>query len=197
MKTLVIHPDDRSTDFLCLIYEPVKNKTVITGNITKGMLRKKIDCHDRILMMGHGSTAGLFSVGQFPGAYPYIVDDSMAESLRNKDCIFIWCHADQYMRRNRLYGFFTGMFISEVSEAIWYDFDDIYDLDILIEESNYGFAEIVSRCINEPLDVLHQKVLVEYGKLAKTNPIVLFNIKRIGMSQPEPVLFSDQVGKIL
>jgi len=71
MKTLVIHPDDRSTDFLSPIYEPVKNKTVITGGITKEQLRKHIQDHDRILMMGHGSPAGLVSVGRFPGIYQY------------------------------------------------------------------------------------------------------------------------------
>lgn len=56
MKTLVIHPADRSTDFLCPIYEPVKNKTVITGGITKEHLRKYIRDHDRIQIMGHGET---------------------------------------------------------------------------------------------------------------------------------------------
>lgn len=197
MKTLIIHPQDPTTRFLWGIYDTIPNKTVITGNITKDQLRKKIDEHDRILMMGHGSPAGLFSVGQFPDAYPYIIDDTMVESLRNKDCIFIWCHADQFVLRNRITGFYTGMFISEASEAIWYDFDDIYDLDILIEQSNYGFAEIVSKYINEPLDVLYQNVMKEYGLLSEANQIALFNFKRIGMSQPEPVLFSDHVGQIL
>lgn len=153
--------------------------------------------HDRILMMGHGSPAGLFSVGRFPGSYPYIIDDSMVESLQNKDCVYIWCHADQWVQKHSLYGFFTGMFISEVSEAIWYDFDDIYGVDILIEESNYGFAETVAKFINDPLDVLHRNVLQEYGKLAKSNPIASFNFKRLFLSHPEPVLFPDQVGQIL
>lgn len=197
MKTLIIHPQDPTTRFLCGIYDTIPNKTVIDSGITKDQLRKKIDEHDRILMMGHGSPAGLFSVGQFPGAYPYIVDDSMAESLRNKDCIFIWCHADQFVLRNQLNGFFTGMFISEDSEAIWYDFDDIYDLDTLIEQSNYGFAETVAKFINEPVDVLYQNVLIEYGKLAKTNPIASFNFKRIYLSQPEPAVYSNHVGQIL
>jgi hypothetical protein len=79
MKTLVIHPADRSTDFLCPIYEPVKNKTVITGGITKEQLRKYIRDHDRIQIMGHGSPAGLFGVGQFDTEDPYIIDDTMVE----------------------------------------------------------------------------------------------------------------------
>lgn len=193
MKRLVIHPKDPSTRFLCGIYDTIPNKTVINSGITKEELRKEIARHDRILMMGHGSPAGLFSIGRFPGAYPYIVDDSMAESLYNKECILIWCFADQFLLRNNLIGFCTGMFISEVSEALWYDFDDIDGLDVLIEESNYGFAEIVSKYITLPLDVLHKNVLLEYSEQAKTNPIASFNFKRLYLSQSEPAVFYNNV----
>jgi len=81
VKTLIVHPQDPTTTFLCGIYKNLANKTVITGGVTKDELRKHIQDHDRILMMGYGSPASLFSVGRFPGAYSYIVDDSMAESL--------------------------------------------------------------------------------------------------------------------
>lgn len=197
MTTLIVHPQDPTTTFLSGIYKNLTNKTVVTGGITKDIMRKKIESHDRILMMGHGSPAGLFSVGQFPGEYSYIVDDSMAESLYNKDCILIWCYADHYINRHCLVGFNTNMFISEISEGLLFGFDDIYDLDVLIEESNFTFAEIVGRYINEPVDVLYQNVLHEYGRLAKANPIALFNYKRLYLSQPEPVLNFDQVGKVL
>lgn len=152
MKTLIIHPQDPTTTFLGGIYETIPNKTVITGGITKDELRKHILDHDRVICCGHGSPVGLFGVGQFNIEDTYIIDDTMVESLRHKDCIFIWCHADKFVQRHLLTGFYTGMFISEVSEGIWYDFDDIYDLDILIEESNNEFAKIVSMYITEPLD---------------------------------------------
>ena len=38
MKTLIIHPNDRSTDFLSPIYQSVINATVITGGISKDEL---------------------------------------------------------------------------------------------------------------------------------------------------------------
>ena len=38
MKCLIIHPEDQSTTFLKQIYEPLKNKTVIEGDITKSEL---------------------------------------------------------------------------------------------------------------------------------------------------------------
>lgn len=197
MKTLIVHPQDQSTRFLTGIYKNLPNKTVITGGIAKPELRKYIRDFDRVICCGHGSPAGLFSVGWFPGAYPYVVDESMVESIRNKDCIFIWCYADQFVNRHQLSGFFTSMFLSEVSEALYFNFWNLNDLEHLIEESNYGFAEIVSKYINEPVDVLYQNVLLEYGMLAKTNPIASFNFKRLFLAQPEPALYSNQVGNIL
>ena len=64
MKTLVIHPKDKTTDFLKRIYQNIPNKTVITGGIDQESLNQLIEMHDRILFMGHGSPYGLFSVGQ-------------------------------------------------------------------------------------------------------------------------------------
>lgn len=117
----------------------------------------------------------------------------MVESLRGKCCIYIWCYADQFVNHHQLTGFFTGMFISEISEALCHGFDDIDDLEIMIKESSYGFAEIVSKYITDPLDVLYQNVLLEYGELAQTNPIASFNFKRLFLSQLEPVLFYNNV----
>ncbi len=50
------------------------------------------------------------SVGQFPDADFHIVDDSFVELLQNKtDNLYIWCHADQFVQRHGLDGFFTGI----------------------------------------------------------------------------------------
>ena len=65
---------------------------------------------------------------------------------------YIWCNADQFVLKNQLSGFYLGMFISEVEEAFYYNFWDLEQQTI--DKSNNEFAEIVSRYINEPLDVL-------------------------------------------
>ena len=50
---LIIHPDDRSTDFLRVLYENIPvHKTVITGDINSNDLDVLIASHDRILMCG-------------------------------------------------------------------------------------------------------------------------------------------------
>jgi hypothetical protein len=42
----------------------------------------------------------------------------------------------------------------------------------LIDESNNGFAEIVARYLNKPMDVLYRNVIGDYGELAKKNRYV-------------------------
>ena len=69
MKNLIIQPKDPTTDCLSPIYAPLKNKTVITGGITKSEFGKLIHKHDRLIMLGHGSPHGLMSVGSSLGKY--------------------------------------------------------------------------------------------------------------------------------
>jgi len=178
MKTLVIHPEDPTTDFLSLIYADLQDKTVVTGGITKSKLRVLIEIHDRIIMLGHGFQYGLINSGQFQGAGLFIVDDSMATVLRKKSFgIYIWCHADQFVRTHGLSGICTGMFISQPDESILYGYEDI-DTG-LIEQSNERFASIMSKWISEPLNLLYASLLFEYGLLARTNPIAEFNLERL------------------
>jgi len=178
MKTLVVHPEDPTTAFLSPIYVNLKNKTIVKGGMTKSELRKLIESHDRVLMLGHGSPYGLLNRGQFPDSGLFVVDGSMTILLKNKsNCIFIWCHADQFIRRYGLSGLCSGMFISEASEAGYYGFD-IIDGD-LIDQSNERFSWIISKYLNQPIEVLYQKLLHEYGILARTNPIARFNLERL------------------
>ena len=178
MKTLIIHPNDTTTDFLNPIYAPILDKTVVRGGVTKGELLALIESHHRVIMLGHGSPRGLLSVGEFPDAGLYIIDDSFSDLLSEKENnIYIWCHASAFMSCNQLYGFGSGMFISEIEEAIYFDFGDV-DWDV-INESNNRFSEIVGKHINQPLDVLYENVIYEYGQLAETNPIAEFNLNRL------------------
>ena len=192
MKRLIIHPTDPTTTFLAGIYKGLGNITVITGSVTKDELRKEIHKHDQILMMGHGSPAGLFSVGQFPGSYPYVIDDSMVELLADRIAIYIWCNADKFIHRNCLFGFYTGMFISEVSEAFYFNFWNLNGLEQLIEESNYGFSSIVAKHLNKGLFDMYKNVMAEYGIIAIHNPIARFNLERLYLNLPTQPLMSGK-----
>ena len=50
--------------------------------------------------------------------YGHVVGDGDAEILKDPpNLVGIWCHASTYAHRHGLKGFFSGMFISEMSEA--------------------------------------------------------------------------------
>ena len=59
MKTLIIHPEDKTTDMLKHAYENHPKYTVCRDNgITKAELWALIEQHDRIIMLGHGLPGG-------------------------------------------------------------------------------------------------------------------------------------------
>ena len=108
MKTLVIHPDDPSTEFLKEIYIG-KGWTINNDlNGSKKKVIEQIKEHDRIIMLGHGHPGGLFYTP---------INSTLVYLLKEKQCICIWCNADKFVEKYELNGFYTGMFISEVTEA--------------------------------------------------------------------------------
>lgn len=177
-NVLVIHPEDKSTDFLKPIYENIPNKTVITGGLTYDEVKKQIAEHDRIIMLGHGSPSGLFAVG-FSSPTGYIIDHNMVSVLNNKpQNIYIWCNADRFMNMNpSLTGFYSGMFISEVMEA---NFMGLFGMDQdIVDESNNGFSEILGKYSNEDVNVIYENVRKEYKQIAEDNPVAYYNQIRL------------------
>lgn len=178
MSPLIIHPQDPSTDFLKPIYASISNKTVISGGIDKNELQELMRNHERIILLGHGTSLGLLSVGQFPDVGSYIIDSSSIELLSvKKDNVFIWCDADRFVQRHGLNGFYSGMFLSELGETFYCGLNGT-DWN-LIKESNELFASTVSKFINEPSGILYKKVVHEYKVLAKTNPVAQYNLERL------------------
>ena len=183
MKTLIIHPEDSTTTFLNSIYAGIPNQTRIQGNRSKEEVLDLIQAHDRVLMMGHGTSLGLLSMGKFQvrscGWSGYIIDEKAVELLHaKKDSLFIWCHADQFVHEFGLKGFFTGMFVSEVGEAVTYGIAGVSQEQV--DESNARFAEVVSQCIQLPIPALWQQVRLGYGQLAQAgNPVAQYNHERL------------------
>lgn len=177
MKTLIIHPDDRSTDFLRPIYSGIKGATVLTKNVSKYRLEKEIKSHDQILMLGHGSPYGLLNYSGI-GDGLYAVGEKQVPLLRNKRCIFIWCNADAFVKRYRLKGLYTGMFISEVKEA---EFCNVPVDQDTIDTSNSRFANILGGAMsdNSPdYKMIFEHVKTSYEELALENKIANYNNQR-------------------
>ena len=69
-KTLIIHPEDSSTDFLKVIYKEIFNCKVISGgNISKLKLQSEIKNAENIILIGHGDAFGLFGNNNEVAAY--------------------------------------------------------------------------------------------------------------------------------
>ena len=181
MKNLIIHPTDSSTDFLSPIYADISDAIILNGGATKDQVKELITRHDRVIMLGHGSPFGLFSIGQFMGSNGYIIDSTMVDVLKHVECISIWCNADQFMNRHQLNGFYSGMFISEVGEAIYCGLPGT--LQETVTTSNHYFAELLGEVINEPLSVIYEHVKENYGLLNEDNPVANYNHNRLYLAE--------------
>ena len=182
-STLVIHLDDRSTDFLKPIYQGM-GYPVITGRISKEELMDEIRKHSRIYAMGHGSPSGLFGAG-------FMIGDEFGPLLAEKQSgLYIWCNADAYAVRNGLSGMVSGMFISEVGEAAMFGIEASQEE---VDRSNDLFAKVV----REHLDGGNPLAQVRQCYSHPTCSIVKFNSDRLYTFEsgvPSPALHPTSMG---
>lgn len=176
MITLVIHPDDRSTDFLKPIYKNVKNLLLVTKQATNNDIIKLIETSDRVIMLGHGSPSGLFGINF---GRNFVIDHTCVEALSKKkdNAMYIWCNADKFVERHNLSGMYSGMFISEVAEANYCGLKNITQEQV--DSSNNYFAELCSNTINESFGSVYSKVKDNYEKQALSNLVVDYNSTRL------------------
>lgn len=181
---LLIHPDDRTTDFLKPTYSNL-NATVLTKPDEFFNLAETMKRHNRIIMMGHGSPNGLFMPqiegveedenGELFEYSDYSINYTYADILREKRTVCVWCNADRYVVPNDLHGFYTGMAISELCEA---DYCDVKGCNPKqLEESNTKFTMGLKESlkVDGPESV---KIFKEIYNNPK-NPIMVYNRKRL------------------
>ena len=142
---LVVHPTDITTTVLCTLYKGIESK-VIDQNMSKReiehMLHHSPQC-ERIMLLGHGSDKGLFSreddrINVFNRI---IVRHSHAYYLRKHgaNIVAVWCNANLFAQKECLHGLFTGMIISEMSEA------EMYHIETTQEELDRENIKLVKR----------------------------------------------------
>lgn len=150
MSTLVIHLDDRSTDFLTAIYAGMGFPVISSRATSQDAMLRAINKHDRIFMLGHGSPGGLLGFTVDWHALGPVL------AAKKEPSMCIWCHADQYARRHKLTGLVSGMFISEVGEA---RFNGIEATQEEVDTSNALFSATVRSMLDngEPLEVVQER----------------------------------------
>ncbi len=179
MKRLILHPDDRSTDFLKPIYSNLEDKTIVTGGMKyQRDIFHLIENHDQVIMLGHGSPDGLLSIGQF-GLNPFIIDSRCAKYLSEKESnIFIWCYASDFVTKHKLKGYCSGMFISEELEALYHNVEANEDQ---INLSNDVFAAALGEALLQgySMQETYEYVYSKYEAIAEGNLVVKYNLERL------------------
>lgn len=176
VKTLVIHPEDVTTDCLSVIYEGRKDWTIVRDPSTSiEEIRRLIQKHDRVVMLGHGTPYGLLAASGGWRFGRYIVDLSHRKLLSQKETYSIWCNSDEYFRRGSQKGFHTGMIISEVGEEV-----AILGRAVLNEEEMAKNMELFcgtcAKYFDLPPEEAREKILEEY---VGEDKVTQFNRKRI------------------
>ncbi|MCK9542637.1 MAG: hypothetical protein M0R03_11480 [Novosphingobium sp.] len=165
MKTLVIHPKDPSTDFLKHIYKDLLNSevTIISDYyFERDLIKLKFD---RAIILGHGTPNGLI------GIYINPLLPILKKQLNN---IYIWCHADEYVKKHKLTGMCTGMMVSELGEA---DIEGIKTTREELDHSNNLFAISIGKYINLPSKECLEKAKAEYE--SHDSELIKFNHLRM------------------
>lgn len=126
---LVIHPKDRTTEVLAMLYDG-KGAQVVTDNPSRHLLKDQmyhLPKREWIMLLGHGCDRGLYfrENDEDKDFDKIIIDKSFNHQLRyhGSRLIGIWCHAVEFARQEGLHGLFSGMLISEKAEAEEYGID--------------------------------------------------------------------------
>ncbi len=164
---LVIHPKDKTTEFLCEIYKNIDCEVISNGNYSSSLLRRKIKEHDKIVFLGHGTENGLLRT---PIDGSLLISSKFVQFLRGKECVYIWCNADQFVKKYGLSGFATRMIISEPDEALMLSVP--FTMETILQ-SNLLFAKAIAPNILKN----KQTILTEFYQnyRVENNSVVLFN----------------------
>lgn len=179
---LVIHPTDRTTAYLSKLYEGVEDAVVIKDNLSKREMNHVLHHTpktERIMLLGHGCYKGLYwreddSKTEFDAI---VVGHPHNYHLRNhgSNIVAVFCHADKFAENERLHGLFTGMIISEMSEA---EAEGIETTEEEIERENQKFVIRLRSLLDEevPLHEIPQRMLALDDV---RSPLTTFNYQRI------------------
>lgn len=179
---LVIHPKDHTTAYLSALYKGVDNAVIISGNISRADLNHKLHHtpkSERILLLGHGSDKGLFwrNDDMEPGFDGIVLGHPHTYHLRNhgNNIVAVFCNADKFAQTEHLHGLFTGMIISELSEAEEYG---IQTSEEEIKCENLKFAVRLRTLLdsNVPLYEIPERMLELDDR---HSPLTDFNYHRI------------------
>ena len=181
---LVIHPQDRTTDMLCALYEGVPNVTLMREKVySKAEVNHALHhtpALERIMLLGHGGELGLYSrdddssdVLEFDHL---LVAHPHAYNLRTHlTTIGVFCNANLFAKREGLHGLFTGMIITELSEAAMYNIPTTQDE---LNRENVLFAQRLGTLLRNKVSLRDIPAIFRDTDTAHT-PLTEFNYNNL------------------
>ena len=177
-KTLYLHIEDPTTTFLSELYKDVPQSTILNKGLSKNHVLDQIECHDRAVFLGHGTSSGLLNFGMFTDTNGYIIDEYAVPFLKEiSNSVFIWCYASDFQKKYELEGVSTWMFISQEDE-LWVG-NLTSNMKKYIESSNTSFVSILKECMHLSNQKMYEYLKEHYGKVAHTNPVAKFNCEHL------------------
>jgi hypothetical protein len=147
--------------------------TLMDVKVNNHSLWENLRNHDDLFVVGHGGPTGLFSTN----SYGLFIDASTApllkrEGLKNK---ILWCNAHVFIEKYDIKGFYTGMIISEVSEARYCGINN--PTQDMVDSANQLLATTMRKYIHLDPYPFWEAMKDEYKD--NSNPVMVFNQERI------------------
>lgn len=170
-NTLCLHLNDRTTTMLRQIYEGKGWDVINDGyEVDHTTLHALIDSHERIVMLGHGTSWGLIG----------FIRDCCAEHLKGKNVFAIWCNADKYFEKYlpEMRGkFITKNAPSEAWECRAAGCGNISE-ELMLENITYWCklcADVVDDCLDGQVDKSVEYIRKNYLEKYGNHPVTIFN----------------------
>jgi len=180
--TLVIHCADKSTEMLSQMYEGKNYDVLRDGSINKDELHELLNCHKRIIMLGHGTGGGLINVQSSKGGSWCVIGAPEAPLLKDKQLFVIWCNADAYFNTHHIGEgqFITGNMPSEVWECRAAGCGDISAQEMLDNITYWSklCGDVTERCLNGDVASSVRYIREEYIKKYGDHPVTVYNSVR-------------------
>ena len=167
---VIINSKEDTNDFLNII--DGFNSSNILINPSKGAVRKLLkESNNDIVFCGHGDEMGLYN----KDLNGYVISSNDVHLLRNHNIIGIWCFAGNFADRYDLHGFFTSMFISNIDEANYFNFNTTPDI---ITAENVKFSTMINELLKKQIPYSEWVDILQ--KQANTHiPFVRFNYEAL------------------
>lgn len=174
---IIIHINNNTSDaaILSKIYEDIDNIT-LCYNKNEEYIKQilKATGEEPVMLLGHGTPYGLLNT-ESDG---FAVSEKHIKWLKNRPVIGIFCYASEFANKYDLHGFFTSMFISNISEAIIMKQSYQGITDKIISEQNILFCNRIHKLITDNIS-LDQWPSILLNQADLSLPFVKFNYEAL------------------